>query len=67
MTAATSSTVDAETLQTWLLYVLAPALVGTGVYWYVSDASVVETAVFAVAMAVMILVMDYFFDTMPDE
>lgn len=59
--------IDTELLETWAVYALFPALVGTVVYWYFTDATAVETAIFAVVMVVMILAMDHVFDTMPGE
>lgn len=48
------------------VYVLVPAAVGTVVYWFFTDATLLETGIFGAVMIVMILAMDYLFDTIPE-
>lgn len=53
--------------RTFLVYVLAPAIVATAVYWFVADATPLETGLFGAVMVVAILAMDLLFDTIPTE
>lgn len=47
------------------VYVLLPAAIGTVVYWVFTDATLLETGIFGAVMVVMIMAMDYLFDTIP--
>ena len=60
------TTVAGLTIRTWLGSILLPVALGTVVYWLIADTSIVELAVFAVMMVVVLLALDYFFDTIPD-
>lgn len=56
---------DIPDLRQFAVYVLVPAAIGTAVYWVVTDATLLETGIFGAVMVVMILAMDYLFDTIP--
>lgn len=63
--AKSDRSLDVPDLRQFAVYVLVPVAVGTAVYWFFTDATLLETGIFGAVMVVMIMAMDYLFDTIP--